>query len=153
MPKASRQVTICSWNINGAYKRLDGQRVCKLDEDIFKENMNSDIIFLCETHLSLIDNLYYDGYKFFSNCRTMKPSKSKGGLGLFIKQTLLKGVKIVDKSHSEYVWVKLCHKFFGFQRDIYIKICFLYIPPINLSYTRRTGLDKIIFDKLESDIS
>ena len=47
MFKASKLVTISSWNINGAYKRIlvDGQRVCKLDEDEFKETMVSDIIF------------------------------------------------------------------------------------------------------------
>ena len=108
MFKASKLVTISSWNINGAYyKRIDGQRVCKLDEDEFKETMVSDILFLCETHLSLSDNLYYDGYKFISNCRSIKPSKLKGGLGLFVKQTLIKGVKIIDKSYSDYMWVKL----------------------------------------------
>ena len=143
-------MTISSWNINGVYRKLNGQRVCKLDNDEFKQTMVSDIIFLCETHLAYSDSLYYDGYKYIPNCRSAETSRLKGGLGLLVKQTLINGVKVIDKSCNEYIWVKLCHNFFGLQRDIYI--CFLYIPPVNSSYTKRTGLDKSIFDDLESNI-
>ena len=150
MFKASKLVSITSWNINGINKRINGQRTSKMDEDEFKQRMVSDIVFLCETHLANNDNLYYSGYKYFSNCRSIETSRLKGGLGLFVKQSLIKGVKIIDTSCSEYIWVKLCRNYFGFDKDIYV--CFLYIPPINSTYAKRTGLNKIIFDKVESDI-
>ena len=120
MFKASKLVSITSWNINGVNKRINGQRTCKMDEDEFKQRMVSDIVFLCETHLAYNDNLYYSGYKYFSNCRSTETSRLKGGLGLFVKQSFIKGVKIIDTSCSEYIWVKLCRNHFGFDKDIYV---------------------------------
>ena len=65
MFKASKLVTISSWNINGAYKRIDGQRVCKLDEDEFKETRFLTLYFyvrhiyhLVITFIMMVTNLF-----------------------------------------------------------------------------------------------
>ena len=48
--KVSKKLSITSYNINGLYKRISGDRICKLDDNNFGKFMTSDIIFLSETH-------------------------------------------------------------------------------------------------------
>ena len=151
MPKTSTQISITSWNVNGLIKRINGNRYSKLDDPTFRKYIVSDFVFMCETHLCYNANVSLEGYKYFANCRTTEPSRVRGGLGVFIKHNLMKGVKIVDKSCTEYIWLKLSRNFFGFPNDIYI--CFIYIPPANSTYTLRTGIDKDIFENLEKNIS
>ena len=118
--KVSKQLSISSWNVNGLIKRLNGTRQCKLDEPLFCEKLFSDIIFLSETHLSNSDSIAYKGYKYYANCRSDGPSRLRGGLGVLIRQSLVKGITIVDKSSSESIWLKLSRTFFGFRKDIYL---------------------------------
>ena len=65
---------------------------------------------------------------------------------MLIKHHISKGVKIIDKSLSDMMWLKLNHSYFGFENDIYL--CALYLSPANSSYTRRNDMDSKIFDKL-----
>ena len=48
------------------------------------------------------------------------------------------------------IWIKLCKNFCKFKKDLFI--CGVYISPASSGYTKRTGVDKILFQKLESDI-
>ena len=149
--KISTQLSVTSWNVNGLIKRLNGHRHYKFDDPAFRQLIVSDIVFLCETHLCYNENVTIEGYKYWANCRSIEPSRVRGGLGVFIKQSLVKGIEIVDKTCTEYIWLKLSRYFFGFPNDIYI--CFVYIPPVNSSYTIRTGIDKTIFTNLEENIN
>ena len=150
--KISRQLTISSWNVNGLFKRIDGQRFCKLDDIDFQRKLTSDIIFLCETHAQLNEALSLEGYRYIANCRTEDNRRSsKRGLGIFIKHSIVKGIKIVDKSCSEYLWLRLDQQFFGLKRNLFL--CCAYIPPANSTFTLRTGIDKEIFDKIEDSIA
>ena len=149
--KISKSLSISSWNVNGLFKRINGDRFCKLDENDFRNKITSDIVFMCETHASDRDTLYCNGYKHITVCRSQEPSRARGGLGVFIKHSISKGVQVMDKSNCEYIWLKLLKSFFGFNNDIYL--CFAYIPPANSSYTIRTGLNKDIFDNMEESIS
>ena len=82
--KRSKSLSITSWNVNGLFRRINGQRLCKLDEGEFHKNICSDIVFMCETHASYQDNLHFNGYKYIAVCRSQKPSRARGGLGVFI---------------------------------------------------------------------
>ena len=113
--------------------------------------MKSDIVCLSETHAIKKDVLKFEGYKCYSSCRPEETNKPSGGLAVFISKWLVTGIKVIDNSHSDIMWLKLDKNFFHFSKDLFC--CFVYISPINSCYTKRTGCDKIIFDKLESDIS
>ncbi|CAG2203871.1 unnamed protein product [Mytilus edulis] len=149
--KVSKQLSISSWNVNGLFKRISGNRVCKLDDDNICQIMTADIVGLSETHIPTNEILNYDGYKCFVNCRSSDSNKVRGGLATFFKKEILSGVKLMDKTMDDIMWFKLDKTFFSFDRNVFL--CFLYIPPSNSSYTLRTNFDKQIFEKLEADIA
>ncbi|CAG2187344.1 unnamed protein product [Mytilus edulis] len=149
--KVSKQLSISSWNVNGLFKRISGNRVCKLDDANICHIMTADIIGLSETHIPANEILNYDGYKCFVNCRSSDSNKVRGGLATFFKKEILSGVKLMDKTMDDIMWFKLDKTFFSFDRNVFL--CFLYIPPSNSSYTLRTNFDKQIFEKLEADIA
>jgi hypothetical protein len=62
----SKKLSITSWNVNGLFKRVNGDRICKLDDHQFSEVMNSDILTFSETHASSDDILAYNGFKSFT---------------------------------------------------------------------------------------
>ncbi|CAG2190183.1 unnamed protein product [Mytilus edulis] len=113
--------------------------------------MQSDIVCLAETHANSKDVLQYEGYKCFMNCRINESKKPSGGLATFIKRSIIHGIQLVDKSEKDMLWFKLDKGFFKFSKDLYL--CFVYISPKNSSYTLKTNCDRIIFEKLERDIS
>lgn len=58
---------------------------------------------------------------------------------------------MIDKSNKDVLWFRLDRGYFKLERDVFI--CFVYISPQNSSYTKKTNCDKVIFEKLERDIS
>lgn len=146
----SRLLSISAWNVHGIFEKFNGNRMCKLDNSQFIEQLTSDIVFLSETHACTNDILQIEGYKCYVNCRSDQPSRLRGGLAVFIKLNIAKGVKLVNRPLEDMMWIKLDKCFFGLEKDLYI--CSLYISPSNSTYTIRTGMDKRIFDQLEQDI-
>ena len=73
---------------------------------------NVDVIFCCETCQSKNDEFLLDGYECY--CGTCKESvastrKSRRGLGgvcLFVKENLSKGVNIVETDNRCFIWAK-----------------------------------------------
>ena len=78
------------------------------------------------------------------------PSRLRGGVAVFIRRTIKIGVKIVETPHTDLIWIKLCRKFFRLKKDLHIGG--IYITPAPSNYTKRTNVDKTLFDKLEFDI-
>ena len=78
------------------------------------------------------------------------PSRLRGGVAVILRRTIKIGVKTVDTSHTDLIWIKLYRKFFKLKKDLYIGG--IYISPASSDYTKITNVDKILFDKLESDI-
>ena len=68
-------------------------------------------------------------------------------LGETLSDSFRLGVKIIDLSYGNKVWVKLKTGFFAFSKCPYI--CLVYIPPVYLLYTKKLELD--IFWSLETD--
>jgi hypothetical protein len=67
--KVSKYISITSWNVNGLYRRSNGERLCKLDDDSVHTFMKSDIVCLSETHATKQDILKYEGYKCYTSWR------------------------------------------------------------------------------------
>ena len=76
-----------------------------------------DIIFCCETWQKL-------------KLKLNSSKRGHGGICLFIRQALSKGITILEKGSRGFIWVKLCKNYFGLDSDICI--CFSYIPQKNL---------------------
>lgn len=91
----SRQVSVCCYNVNGLFNRLDGSRICKLNNPEFTKILNNDIIILTETHACKNDILSLDGYTCVSNCRSEMPSRLRGGVAVFIRRAIKMGSKLL----------------------------------------------------------
>ena len=144
----SKSLTVSSWNVNGLFRRVNGQRTSKLEDKLFLKNLSSDIIALNETHACHNDIIQLENYYCFSKCRSKNPSRLRGGVSILIKSSIRKGVKIFDSSGTDIIWLRLCKEYFNFEKDMYI--CALYISPSNSTYLQRT--DKDVFNTLENDI-
>ena len=101
--------------------------------NLFRINLNKfDIVSLVETWLPhTSSNIQVDGFYSFSKCRktvSKNSRRSSGGITIFVKSTLRKGIKFLDKESSEeFVWYKMDKTFFKLKHDIFI--CTVYIPP------------------------
>ena len=97
-------------------------------------------------------NIQVDGFYSFSKCRktvSKNSRRSSGGITIFVKSTLRKGTKFLDKESSEeFVWYKMDKTFFKLKHDIFI--CTVYIPPQNSSRESRLNIDR--FEKLQNNI-
>ena len=70
--------------------------------------------------------------------------KHYGGLAVFVKESIRKGIKFEPITNSEYIWFKLDKFFFNMEKDIYV--CVLYIS--NSSFAEN-NVD--IFECVETD--
>jgi hypothetical protein len=137
--KASSILRLACWNIDGLYQRIDGQRLCKLQYPEFQQEvLDIDILGLVETHVGSKGSLILPGYKIFLNHRpkAKKSPKHFGGLAFCIKDSLCKGVTVVDRNGSEIMWLKLHKSFFHLEDDIYIGL--VYANPQYSSFTHQT---------------
>ena len=138
------QLSIISWNVEGLKSSLD-------DEDFLNLVHNFDLVFCSETWQRRGDNFELSGYECIEVPRveSLKGSRrGHGGVCLFIKNELVKGVQVLEKDRYGSIWVKLCKEFFGLDTDICV--CFLYIPPQQSVYYRSHDIG--FFEKVESDI-
>jgi hypothetical protein len=143
-------ISLACWNIDGVHERIGDSRVSKLEyPDIIDDLKQHDIICLTETHCKESDELYLPGYTCYLHNRqkAKKAWRASGGLAVFMKPKLKKGIKFVDKSCSEILWLCLNKEFFHHDCDIYIAL--VYISPINSSYTSKR---EDLFGMLEKSI-
>ena len=73
---------------------------------------NFGVIFCCETCQSKNDEFLLDGYKCYcvtckvSGASTRKSRRWHGGVCLFVKENLSKGVNIVETDNRCFIWAK-----------------------------------------------
>ena len=129
-------LSIGCWNIEGIYEKVNGCNISKLDDEIFLNTLKLfDIFCLQETHTQKNDCLRFKDFATIPQCRTISGNKRYfGGLLLFIRRTIKKGVKVNKKVDDDSLEVILDSKFFGLSKDI--RILFTYASPITSSYTR-----------------
>ena len=128
------KLSISSWNVQGLFYRNNNERFSKLNDTEFVNQIKSDIVCLLETKAEKGDNLTMKGYTLLKHCLRQRRGKGiYGGIALYAKMSIAKGITILNTKSTEYLWVKLDKFFFNHQRDIYI--CFVYNSPKNSTFT------------------
>lgn len=92
--------------------------------------LNAEIISLNETHLDGDSDIELDGYKFYGHnrgSRHVRAAKTMGGVGFFIKRTLLDNfnIFIIDKVYEGILALKLEDKISNYT----IVVISAYLPP------------------------
>lgn len=78
-----------------------------------------------------------------------KAKRNSGGLIVYIRDSIRKGIKLIKNEIDCLIWIKLDKHFFKIQEDVYLAIS--YIAPENSRFHQIYDVD--IFQKLEMDIS
>ena len=126
------ELQLLIWNIHGI-----NQDKLNILEDFFQ---SKHIICLSETwtekdandandEISKSKELQLKNFKYFPFSRKYKHKKAwraAGGQGIFIKNDILQGVKIVKNYDDVLVWIKLFKQFFQLNRDIYLGSVYIY---------------------------
>ena len=138
-----KRISFCSWNINGLYSKVLGNKSDYID---FKDIVNKhDFIILTETWTNAIPKV--ENYCAITVCPHKKQGKSgrnSGGISLLYKNSYQNFVEIV-KSSNNFVWCRISKHILGKHKDLFI--CGVYIPPENSNYFKDE-----IFEKLEKEI-
>ena len=138
------EIGICSYNIHGIYQNINNFRYNKLNYPFVQQLFDKyKIIGLIETHHEQdnIGDLNVNNFHCHSKCRRKskkKGNKPSGGLAVYIQNSIKPGVKIVSRSGSETIWIKLDADFFNLKRDLYC--CFVYAAPTNSPYLKRLDI-------------
>lgn len=135
------QLSISAWNVHGLGE--------KLNDESFLEKINNDINILLETWTGINKKVSLPDYASISKSRKKrkKCKRNSGGIIVFYKKTLSKGLTYLEKGtkSENRLWLKLDRNFFDFDKDLYV--CSVYIPPINSNYYEND------FETLENEIS
>lgn len=137
------------WNIRGL-KDCNGDLKTE-DDNVMQKILSHDLICLSEVHCGEDTIPSINGYSYFSMCRGInkKINRHFGGLVLYYKSEIRKGLKFLPTTTPDFFWVKLCREFFGQAKDLYL--CMSYIPPEGSSYYKARGINTI--DVIEQDIA
>jgi hypothetical protein len=145
------KLALAYWNVDGLHKRIDGHRVCKLDDVDLQSQLNVyDIICLVETHCGKDTVLQLPGYQIFRNTRerSQNAKRDYGGIAICIKTLIRDGVKILPTTSSEVMWIKLSKSFFNLERDIYLAA--VYVSPESSPYS---GKNDNVFEIVENQVA
>ena len=144
-------LSIGCWNIEGIYEKVNGCDVSKLKDETFLNTLKRfDIFCLQETHTQKNDCPSFKDFAIIPQCRTISGNKRYfGGLLLFIRRSIKKGVKVNKKVDDDCLEVILDNNFFGLSRNI--RILFTYASPITSSYTQ--SRDKTVLEIVETYIN
>ena len=108
-------------------------------------------VFL-ETKAQKGDNLTLKDYTLLKHCFRQRNGKGiYGGIALYAKASITKGITILNTKSTEYMWVKLDRFFFNHQTDIYI--CFVYNSPKYSTFTKRQSNLPSALEMIEDDIT
>jgi exonuclease III len=106
---------------------------CLTDADFVNFVRNFDLIFCSETWQVNNDEFQLNGYKSVCVPRlesvsvNRKSYRGHGGVCLFIKETYVDGIHILETDQNGFIWIKLEKEYFKLEFDICL--CFTYIPP------------------------
>ena len=107
-----------------------------------------DIICIPESWLVENNTINIDGYNYYRSDRFKgkKHKQGHGGIVVFYKKELKNGLTKIPNKNSDVIWFKLCKKFFGFKKDLYIASA--YIQPANSFVHKETD----IFHAINCDV-
>ena len=142
-----KNLKISIWNINGYTCKVFNKFT---DPDFIEKISQNDIFCLQETHCDLENCLNLPDFSRPVHLIRSKTKNGKryGGLSVYIRNKIRKGVNFLEHSTNDFIWIKLEKSFFGFPDNIFI--CFIYDPPENSSFTKKLNYD--ILELVENDI-
>ena len=124
----------------------------KTCEDFVSLITKNDIICLVESWTTKMSPIKLHGYRTlvhsFRRAVNGRAKRAGGGVIIYIKDELFKGVKLVKNAQDCIVWLTLDKIYFGFEKDIYLGIA--YIVPENSPIHALYDVD--LFQTLEEDI-
>ena len=144
--KSHGKLNIGMWNIQGLSLKKS------TDEDFVNTISNVHILGLVETWCGGGNpQIDISGFSFVTNSTRKKASKARrfsGGISIYIKNDLRKGVSKLAPGHNDIVWVKLDKNFFHLKKDVFLAI--IYFSPENSTGAKEELKD--LYSKLLSDI-
>ena len=147
----TRDLTIKYRNVDGVYYRGgDTDGICKLDDiDVINDLNKADMVCLVETHCSSNEIPMLSGFSPpISNVRPKTPGApyNSGGILIYIKPEIRRGIKVMPETNSEFRWLKLERSFFKINHDIYVLVAYIS----NGSFAEKS---EDIFELIENDIA
>lgn len=137
---------ILSWNIEG----LSNEK--KTNKEFSDFITKFDIICLIETWTRKNSKIDLTGYSnpihSFRRFQNKRAKRASGGLLIYIKDSIRKGVKLMKNDTDSIIWIKLDKNFFKTKSDRFIAT--VYIPPENSPVHNVYNID--FFAKLENEI-
>ena len=131
-------IKIGSWNIEGAYFKVNNYYVNKLREPEFLSNIQAhDILCVQETHCGPRDipSQHLDQFNSIPHCRKISANnRFFGGMMLLVRKTVRGGVKVTYTHDPDILGITLKKDFFGLSEDILV--WFVYAPPASSLYAR-----------------
>ena len=107
-------------------------RVKCFSDDITEIIKSHDIFIIVESWLGKNDNCpKINGFMNYRNerKRKCKARRDSGGMLIYYRQDIGKGVQKVESTLKDAIWLKLDKSYFGLNKDLYF--CTVYIPPRN----------------------
>ena len=107
---------------------------------------------LTETWTDVKTDITFQGYtKVFHSFRKQQHRRAKrasGGILIYVKDSVSKGITMVKNDVDYIIWVKLDKTFFGLENDVFI--CVTYIAPENSQVYTTYNIHA--YDQLADDI-
>ena len=142
-------IKVGTWNIEGAYFKVNNYYINKLREPEFLSNLDAhDILCVQETHCGPNDipAQHIKDFHPIPHCRDRSGNNRYfGGMLLLIRKSIRKGVKISYTGDPDILGITLRKEFFNLHEDIFI--WFAYASPANSPYN--IGKDNVM-TKLET---
>ena len=124
-------ISILAWNINGLSQDKSNDAILGL---LLKRH---DIISLNETWAANNNEYQLEGFTYYnypSKSKHLKSKRESGGLGIFIRHDIHKGVSLWSHTDNIVAWIILKKTFFGFRNDVYLAN--IYIVPEGSTYLK-----------------
>ena len=129
---------IGTWNIEGAYVKVNNFYINKLKDDEFLKNAHGhDILCIQETHCGPRDILtsHLSDFSPTPHCRSQSGnSRYFGGMMLLVRKSIRKGVKISDTDDPDILGITLKKDFFNLSEDVHL--WFVYVSPATSPYAK-----------------
>ncbi|XP_060587663.1 uncharacterized protein LOC132743153 [Ruditapes philippinarum] len=138
-------LNVLAWNVNGL---TNVKKECQGFVDIIDKN---DVIFLFEAWTnskSIVDIEGYVSYNFYRKYQHRNAKRCSGGVVIYVKDNLKKGISVVRNNHDSVIWLKIDKFFFNIENDIYL--CGVYIWPEGSPFYNVCNVD--LFDEIQNDI-
>ena len=114
--------------------------------------MENHIIVLTEAWTCKDSKVDLDGYSclyLYRNIRHRNVRRNSGGIVIYCKDDVSKGISLVKNEHSSLIWLKFDKYFFNIADDIYF--CAVYVWPENSPLNRLLDCD--LYEILQNNIN